>query len=571
MESLSPRDISLLLLGLAVMLGMARFFGEIAVYLKQPAIVGEIIAGILLGPTVLGSLLPELSGSLFPNEGATPLAFQTINTIAVVLLLLIAGLEVDLSSLWRQGKTVLLVSLMGIVIPFTLGFSLAYMIPEFWGMVPGEDRMVFALFLGTALSISALPVAARVLMDLGIFKSDIGMMIMGAAMLNDLIGWIIFSIVLSMMGDAVEPGRGAHGTIGIGITIILTLGIVVFTLTVLRSLVHRMLPWIQARLSWPGGVLSFIMVLAFAGAAATEAIGIHAIFGAFLVGIAIGDSKYLREHTRTILHQFVTNIFAPIFFVSIGLRVDFFEGFNLPLVLAVVALSIVGKSAGSLLGARWGGLPRQERYAVTAGMNAHGAMEIILGLLALEYRIITVEMFIALVMLALVGSTGVGPLLSLFVVRPRQWKLEDLISSDLYIADMDATTREGAIRELALVAGNVAKLDSTALNAAVLAREDLMGTGLGDEIAVPHARVDGLSSPLLAVGHSVEGIDFDTPDGRPVRIIFLLLTPLRNDAAQVQIIGQIARFFRHPSARHLIYENEPLDVLRASIKIDRSH
>jgi len=573
MDSLSPQDISMLLLGLAVMLGVARFFGELANYFRQPAIVGEIVAGIILGPTLFGALFPDISSALFPSTGAAPLAFETINLIAVVLLLLIAGLEVDLSVLWRQGRAALLVSLLGVVVPFILGFGLAYLAPAFWGMMPGGNAVTFALFLGTALSISALPVAARILMDLGIFKSDVGMLIMAAAMFNDLIGWIIFSIVLSMMGTAGGPTGGSaaisHGSFGVWATIILTLCLVVFALTILRSVVHKVLPWIQARLSWPGGVLSFTLVLAFMGASLTEAIGIHAIFGAFLVGIAIGDSKHLREHTRAILHQFVTNIFAPIFFVSIGLRVNFFADFNVVLVVAVVLVSVAGKTAGTLLAARLGRLPKPDRYTVTAGMNAHGAMEIILGLLALEYGIITEQMFVALVALALIGAMGSGPVMSLFIVRPKRWALEDLIVSDLYVPALKAGTRDEAISELAYVAASAVALSPVVIMDAVLARESLMGTGLGEEIAVPHARLSGLDRPLLVVGHSREGIDFDSPDGLPARLIFLLLTPRQDNAAQVQIIGQIARFFRRPEARQLVYEGEHVDVIRASVKIEQ--
>ncbi len=571
MASLGPHDIALLFLALAVMLGCARGLGELFRKFGQPAIVGEIIAGILLGPTVLGALAPGIAETLFPASSALTLAFDTIEVIAVVLLLLIAGLEVDLSVLWRQGKAALLVSILGVVIPFSIGFGLAYALPDFWGITGGTDRLTFALFFGTALSISALPVAARILMDLGMFKTDIGMLIMAAAMFNDLTGWIIFAIVLGMM-NTVVPG-GAETTIGheglsVIATIGLTLGFVVVLLTVFRWLVHRILPWIQANLSWPGGVLSFILVLAFAGAAVTEAIGIHAIFGAFLVGIAIGDSEHLREHTRSILNQFVTNIFAPIFFVSIGLQVNFLDGFNILLVLGVLVVSIAGKSLGSILGARWGGLAKKESYAVAAGMNAHGAMEVILGLLALEYGIIQEEMFIALVVLALVGATISGPAMSRFIVRPKRWMLADLLDSELYVAEMDARNREEAIQELSAVAAETVELDVEVIADTALERERLMGTGIGEEIAVPHARLEGLTTPVLVIGHSEDGLDFDSPDGKKARLVFLLLTPLNDHAAQVQIFGQIARCFNRPEARQMIYDNKPFDVLRAFIKIE---
>lgn len=569
MASLSPSDISLFLLGLAVMLGVARLFGELADRFGLPLIVGEILAGILLGPTLFGALLPDLSGALFAHSAASSIAFEAINTVAVVLLLMIAGLEVDLSVLWRQGRAALLVSILGSIVPFGLGFGLAYLAPSFWGVDPNADLLTFSLFFGIALSISALPVIAKILLDLSIFKTDTGMLIMAAAMFNDLVGWIVFSIVLGMMSANSNAATAHDAGFGIGTTIALTLGLVVFMLTAGRWLAHRVLPWIQARLSWPGGVLSFILVTTFAAAAVTEAIGIHAIFGAFLAGVAIGDSKYLREHTRTILHQFVTNIFAPIFFVSIGLRVDFLANFDLLLVLGVLAIAFVGKLAGCFFGARWGGLSGRESWAIGFGMNARGAMEIILGLLALQYRIIQEEMFIALVTLALVSSIVSGPAMAAFIVRSRRWALDELIVPDLFLPSVSATTRDEVIREMSEAAARSLNLPAGKIFEAVLARENLMGTGLGEQLAVPHARLHSVTRPLLVIGHSREGIDFDSPDGEPVRLIFLLLTPRQDDAAQVQIIGQIARFFRRPESRQLVYEGEPIDVLRASVKIER--
>lgn len=571
MEKLTPDEITTVLLGFALMLGLARAFGEAANRLGQPDIVGEILAGILLGPTVFGALFPDLAAQLFPSIGAVSIAFDTMIMLAVVLLLLIAGLEIDLSVLWRQGRVALLVSVMGTVVPFAVGFGAAYAVPEFWGRSPGADTFTFALFFGTALSISALPVIAKILMDLNLFKTDAGMLIMAAAMFSDLVGWIIFSIVLGLMSANPAPGAeagldGGHGGFGVGTTIALTLGLVVFVLTAGRWLVHRSLPWIQSRLSWPGGVLSFTLVLALAGAAATEAIGIHAIFGAFLAGIAVGDSAHLREQTRTVLHQFVTYIFAPIFFVSIGLQANFLAAFNVPLILGVLGVAFLGKLAGCLIGARWGGLTRNEGWAIGFGMNARGAMEIILGLLALQYGVIEDEMFIALVVLALLSSVISGPMMSLFIKQRKQWLLEDLLTSDLFIPNLTATTREEAIRELATPAAAVSGLAFGTVEDAVQARERIMGTSIGHEVAVPHARMDHLTRPVLVVGRSKHGIDFDSPDGRPSRLVFLLLTPRQDDAAQLQIMGQIARIFQHEESRELLYETDSVDVIRAHVK-----
>jgi Kef-type K+ transport system membrane component KefB len=570
MEKLTPAEITTFLLGLAVMLGCARAFGELFNRLRQPAIVGEILAGVLLGPTVFGTLFPDLFAYLFPATGPVTLAYQTVITVAVVLLLLIAGLEIDLSVLWRQGRAALLVSFLGTVVPFAVGVGVAHAFPQFWGIEPGADLLTFSLFFGTALSISALPVIAKILMDMNLFKTDVGMLIMGAAMFSDLVGWIVFSIVLGMMNTApgAEAAPSDHGGLGIGATIGLTLALVAFMLTLGRGLVHRTLPWIQSRLSWPGGVLGYTLVLTFVGAAATEAIGIHAIFGAFLVGIAVGDSTHMREQTRSILHQFVTYIFAPIFFVSIGLEADFLASFNLPLTLGVLAVAFLGKLAGCMLGAHLGRLDRRDGWAISFGMNARGAMEIILGLLALQYEVIQEEMFIALVVLALASSLVSGPFMRLFIQRPKEWKLEDLLAAPLFIPRLQAATREEAIAELARPAGRAAGLGAARVAEAVLLRERLMSTALGNEIAVPHARLDALKRPVLAVGHSREGIDFDSPDGRPVRLVFLLLTPDQDMGTQIQIMGQIARLFQHESAREFVYASDSVDVLRAHVKAE---
>jgi Kef-type K+ transport system membrane component KefB/mannitol/fructose-specific phosphotransferase system IIA component (Ntr-type) len=570
MQSLAPGEIVVMLAGLAVMLGLARAAGELFNRFGQPAIVGEILAGIVLGPTVLGTFAPALFGWLFPSEGAVPIAYSAITTVAVVLLLLIAGLEIDLSILWRQGRAALTISPLGIVVPFAIGFAAAWLAPDFFGESPRGDRLTFALFFGVAMSISALPVIAKVLLDLNLFRTDVGMLVMAAAMFDDLVGWIVFSIVLGMMTAGEAAGGAAdHGGLSIWATIGLTVGLAVFALTLGRWLVHRMLPWIQSRLSWPGGVLSFTLVLTFAGAAMTEAIGIHAVFGAFLAGIAVGDSAHLRAQTRMIIHQFVTYIFAPIFFVSIGLRADFVDSFDLALVLGVLAIGFLGKLAGCLLGGWLGKLSWRDSWAIAFGMNARGAMEIILGLLALEFGLIEDAMFVALVVLALVSSIVSGPVMRLFLKQTKEWKLEDLLlTPGSFLPHLKAATRAEAIRELAQPAAAAAGLDPATVAQAVAARERIMSTGIGSEVAVPHARFDALTKPVLVLGHSAAGVDFDAPDGAPARLVFLLLTPREDTAAQIQIMGQIARLFQDARVRATVYESSSIDVVRALVKAE---
>jgi len=570
MEKLTPHEISVVLLGFAVMLGLARVFGEAFNRMRQPAIVGEILAGILLGPTVLGTVMPDLYAHIFPTTGSVAIAYHTLITLAVVLLLLIAGLEIDLSVLWQQGRAALMVSVLGTLFPFAVGFAGAYAFPRFWGIEPGADLLTFALFFGTALSISALPVIAKIMMDLDLFKTNVGMIVMGAAMFSDLLGWIIFSIILGMLNSGAGVAAENHEGLSVGTTIWLTLLLVVFTLTVGRWLVNKSLPWIQSRLSWPGGVLGFTLVLTLAGAAATEAIGIHAIFGAFLVGIAVGDSAHMRAQTRTILHQFVTYIFAPIFFVSIGLEADFLESFNLTLTLGVLAIAFFGKIAGCMLGAYLGGMPRRDALAVSFGMNARGAMEIILGLLALQYGLIQDEMFVALVVLALLSSIISAPFMAYFVERKKKWKLDELLTAGLFLPSLNARTAEEAIEELSRPAAEAAGLPVELVAREVMARERTLSTSLGYELAVPHARIEGLETPVLAIGKSRTGIDFDSRDGKPTRLIFLLLTPPDDMSAQIQIMGSIARLFKEPEIRRAALASDSLEELRALIKTEEA-
>jgi Kef-type K+ transport system membrane component KefB len=402
MSKLSQYEVMSLLIQLSVMLLMGRLFAEAARKLKQPAVIGEILAGIILGPTILGMLNPDWFQGLFPS-GSSALVLDGFVQVAVVMLLFIAGLEVDLHIVLQQGRQAFYTSTLGLIIPFAIGFMFPYFFPEFFGSTNETRHLAYSLFMGTSMAITALPVIARILMDLGIFKSRMGMLVISSAMINDLIGWLIFSVVLGMIGKAQN--------ISLWNTVLLTVGFTVAMLTIGRWLINRGLPWVNQKLAWPGGLLSLALALCFLAAAFTEYIGIHAVFGAFIVGVALGDSEHLSERAKEILHQFINNIFAPLFFVAIGLKVNFIENFDLLLTLAIIAIAFAGKIIGSGWGTRLGGFTWRESMAAAFGMNARGAMEIILGLVALENGLINEKVFVSLVIMALVTSMSSGPLM----------------------------------------------------------------------------------------------------------------------------------------------------------------
>ena len=242
------------------------------------------------------------------------------------------------------------------------------------------------------------------------------MLIIASAMIIDIIGWLIFAVILSMM-DTPDIEK-----MSVGKTIWLTLGFTVFSLTLGKYFLDKILPWINRKFAWPGGLLSISMVLCFLASAFTEYIGIHAIFGAFIIGIVFGDSVHMPDRAKEIIHQFVNNIFAPLFFVSIGLWVNFYENFNFKLIAFILILAFLGKITGGFLGARLGKLNFFQSMAVGFGMNTHGTLEIILSTIALNAGLINEEIFVAIVVMVIVTILISAPLMKYCLTLNKQYK-----------------------------------------------------------------------------------------------------------------------------------------------------
>jgi Kef-type K+ transport system membrane component KefB/mannitol/fructose-specific phosphotransferase system IIA component (Ntr-type) len=551
------------LLGLATLLGVSRLLGELSRALGLPMVVGEILAGVLLGETGLKRLSPAAHSFLLPESGAPAAMLSGYTTIAVVLLLVVAGLEVDLDIVKRRGRSALLVAALGMLLPLLGGLLLGRLVPDAV-LVDPTRRGLFAIFMGVALSISALPVIAKTLLDLGLFKTDIGLLVMTAAMLNDLIGWIAFSILLGpMRGSAVDLTRLAT-TIGLAL---------LFTgacLVIGRRLVDRLLGRLEQQADVaPGRILSLVIVLAVLGASATQAIGIHAVLGGFIVGVTIGESPRLRERTRQTIQQFVTNVFAPVFFAAVALRVDFLANFDFVLDLTVFLVASGAKVVGCSIGARVSGIRWRESLAIGFGLNARGAMEIILALLAREARLVDDRIFVALVTMAIGTSLLAGPAMKRLLYPKdlgapvsKSGSADDaaaLVMSGAFVPKLSASTSARAIEELGhALRGPLGDLVEPAL-ISVLERELTAPTGLGDEVAIPHAAVEGLSRPVVALGLSETGIDFDAPDGRPARIVFLLLLPPKAYEKEVRVLAALARSVFDAAARDALLGSSTLE------------
>jgi Kef-type K+ transport system membrane component KefB/mannitol/fructose-specific phosphotransferase system IIA component (Ntr-type) len=541
MQHLNPHDVMTMFMALATLLGCAKLAAELMQKIGQPSILGEISVGIFLGPTVLGHYRPHLYETLFPTTGPMPIVLDTVTTLGVVFFLLTAGLEIDLRSIFRQGKSALLVSFFGVAFPFAAGFLAATAFPHYLGAEAGASPLIFAFFVGTALAISALPVIARILMDLNLLRTEVGTVIISSAMFDDLVGWILFSFVLGMM----HPPAGSSVGDGVKHTIMLVVLFVGLTLTLGRWLFDKILPFLQAHTTWPGGVLAFIFTLTLAGAAFTEYAGIHAVFGAFVIGIAVGESGHLRKRTSEHIHEIVTNVFAPFFFASIGLRTNFAANFHLGLTATVIGVACLGKLLGAGWGARLGGMDRTSSLVVGLAMNARGAMEIILGILALQAGLIRESMFVALVIMALVTSLISAPAIHFLVRRRQSLTLKDTVTAKLFLPNLTANTRLGALKEMCEVAAEAVSNAPERLFRLVSERERILASGWENELAVPYARVNGLGRPLVVVAKSV-GIDFDARDGKPARLIIMILTG--DNQSQHDLLGDASELFSHKEA-----------------------
>jgi Kef-type K+ transport system membrane component KefB len=393
-------------LEIAVMLSMALLCGQLMSRLRLPAVFGELFGGIILGPTVWGWVSPSTFYWLFPTSGAIFQGRDALIQICMLFFLFAAGLEMNLNLAKKQVIYIAWASLTGIIVPFVMGFGMVILFPDLWKGHFHVDSLLFAIFMGTALSISALPVIVRILMDLDLMNTDMGMIITGAATINDLIGWSLFAFILSNLAPESIINIPPY------MTLLLVFLLFAFMLTIGRVIAQEAIKWLKSYMSWPGSFLGITAVLILIAAACAEAIGIHAVFGAFLVGLAFSQNLEKRDEAHEMVYQFVMYFFAPLYFVSIGLKANFVASFDLFLVLVVISIACIGKVLGVTLGLRASKMPWKKSAVIGFALNARGAMEMILATVARDAGLIDDHLFVALIIMALVTSILSGPIIS---------------------------------------------------------------------------------------------------------------------------------------------------------------
>ncbi len=406
---LSSAELLNFLIIVSIILISSRLLGELCRKFKQPIVIGEIIAGIILGPSFLGSVFPDLFKEIFISQPRAYGAFDGLADVGVILLMFVAGAEVNLTQIRKLGKQAASISILSLVFPFVLGFGTVWFFYHALFSGNTQSRIIPAMFVGTALSITALSVIVKILIDTNLMRTRIGNLVMTAAMINDFLGWILFSIIISLMNK--EKGMSGFASVGF------VLVFVVLILTIGRWIVNRLFYLTDKYLTPPGGIITVGICLCLLSAVVTEWLGVRGIFGAFLMGVAVGDSKYFTERSQQVLQQFVVNIIAPLFFASIGLRINFVTNFNLQIVLIIILVASIAKIAGAGIGSRISGLSKNESWAVAFGMNSRGSQELVLGLLALQAKIIDERIFLGLVVMTVLSIVIAGPLMTYFLNR----------------------------------------------------------------------------------------------------------------------------------------------------------
>jgi Kef-type K+ transport system membrane component KefB len=547
MHYLTEESLLVFLVQVFILLGLSRALGELFRKWRQPAITAEILVGILLGPTVFGRLAPSAHHVIFPPDIQQQVMLDTVAWFGILLFLLKTGLETEFSVAWRQRGDAFRIALSDIVVPMVIAFILTLLLPSNYLTDPGR-RISFALFLATIMTISALPVTIRVLNDLEIYKTELGFLIMSALSVNDIIGWVIFTLIL---------GSFAQTTIEIThIVFVLcaTVGFTALSLTAGRRFTNSVISRIvRSGFPEPGTSITFITLLgAFCGAL-TLLIGIHALFGFFIAGIMAGEAQALSERTRNVISQMVNSVFVPLFFASIGLRIDFLGNFDIFLAVFILGIGVFGRYLGAWIGVLFSRQSRADRHLISIAHIPGGEMQIVVSMLALELGLLTETVFVAVVFGAIGSTIIIGPWMARALEKRKEISLLEFFTEHSLIPALNAKDRDAALHELAaFAAGRENMPDETIIYQAVKKRESELGTGIGQGTAIPHARLDSLRRPAVFFGRSLEGIEWNAPDGVPAHLVFFILTPRDDNDVQLQILRFIAMEMRQSQTREAL-------------------
>ncbi len=391
-------------LGLLLLVG--RLLGEAAHRLGQPPVIGQLLGGLILGPSLFGLIAPNVQHVLFPSAGAQKSMIDAVAQLGILMLLLLTGMETDLQLVRRVGRAAITVAIAGVALPFLCGFALGEFIPtEF---LPRPDaRLVTAIFLGTALSISSVKIVAMVVREMNFMRRDLGQIIVASAILEDTMGWVIIAVALGLAANgSVDLWSVARAIVGTALFMLLSF-------TIGRRIVFTCIRWTNDHFESDFPVITTILVIMIAMALTTQLIGVNTVLGAFVAGILIGESPILTQHIDERLRGLIVALFMPVFFGLAGLSADV-TVLRKPslavLVVGLIAIASLGKFLGAFVGGKLGGLTRAESLALGCAMNARGSTEVIVATVGLSVGVLSQNLFTLIVTMA-VSTTMAMPMM----------------------------------------------------------------------------------------------------------------------------------------------------------------
>lgn len=402
--SIASHQLVVLLSEIGLLLILAFALGRLAMKLKMPAIVGELCAGVLAGPSVLAHLAPSASTWLLPRNAGQIHLLDAVAQIGLVLLVGITGIQLDLRLIRRRAGTAAITGISGLVIPLAAGIGLALLLPA--TLIPAHaSRTTFALFIGVAVGVSAIPVIAKTLSDLRLLHRDIGQLILCAVSVDDALGWMLLAVVSALAAGSLAAAGVARLLGGLALVIVVAV--------VCRPLVRAGLRAAAARPD-PGPLIAALVILVILASAGTQALGLEAVFGAFIGGIVISSCGGVEPARLAPLRVTVLSVLAPLYFATAGLRMNL-TALGRPSVLlaglAVLAVAIVAKFAGAYAGARLGRLGHWPALALGAGMNSRGGVEVIVAMVGIQLGLLSPAMYTIIVLVAIATSLMAPPLL----------------------------------------------------------------------------------------------------------------------------------------------------------------
>lgn len=558
---LDEKKLLLFLIQLSIIIFLSRLLGEIFKKLKQPSLTAELLVGIILGPTILGRFFPQIFSQLFPSDNIQQTMLETVSWIGVLFLLLDTGLELNFSSIWRQKDNAIIIAILDIIIPMIVAFIPSFFLPDYY-LVDSSKRILFALFMATTMTISAMPIASKVMHDLNLLKTELGYLTLSALAINDIIGWVLFTIIVGLFNsNQVKFGYVAN-------IILFTISFSLIALTLGRKASTKIVDFfIKYKLPEPSTSFTYACILGIIFGAITQKSGVHALFGFFLAGVVVGEAKNLREETRNIISQMVHALFVPIFFVNVCLKVDFFLNFDLPLVLLITIIGIAGRYLGAWFGVSISKIPKINRNLISIAHTPGGMMEIVVAFITMELGLITQKIFTAIVCSAIISSMIMGPWMVYELNKRKKVNIVNFINFEHGVFCIESVSKLNAINEfldkIKLIDKNVIDNEITF---ELTTRENMFSTGLEDGLAIPHIRTDKIKNPIILFGLSKSGLDWNSIDGKPTHFIFFIVSPKSTNDLHIEIISKIIQTYKKNNFKDNLLTLNDVTSLKEKLK-----